>query len=143
MISTEIPLEIDTERYLSEQTRVRGGDCLKFSSPSTAGVFDRLIMLPRGVAVFVEVKRFGESLSPLQTRFARRCSARAHRTAMVDSKEAVDALFAILDKLGQWSPYSTIPTWMPGVDKAFESEIVDQWARATGNGDFNSMGSLV
>jgi hypothetical protein len=92
------PLETTVEEYLAAETRKRGGDCLKFTSPGTAGVFDRLLLLPHGVSVFVEVKRFGELLSPLQWRFARRCASRGHETAVVDCRAAVDELFALLDK---------------------------------------------
>ena len=87
------PLESVTEQYLAKETRKRGGDCLKFVSPGTAGAFDRLLLLPGGTVMLVEVKRFGEPLSPLQCRFMRRCEARGTLVEVVDCKEAVDALF--------------------------------------------------
>lgn len=46
-----------------------GGECLKFVSPSMAGVPDRIILMPGGVVSFVEVKREGEQLSTKQRRF--------------------------------------------------------------------------
>jgi len=89
------------KQYLAKETRKRGGDCLKFVSPGTAGAFDRLLLLPGGTVMLVEVKRFGEPLSPLQgrfmrrceNRFMRRCEARGTLVEVVDCKEAVDALF--------------------------------------------------
>lgn len=39
---------------------VPGAKCLKFVSPGYTGVPDRLILIPGGLAVFVELKRPGE-----------------------------------------------------------------------------------
>mgnify|MGYP002750418290 CR=1 FL=1 len=44
------------ERALREDIKKKGGWCLKFVSPGTAGVPDRICLLPGGVIAFVEVK---------------------------------------------------------------------------------------
>ena len=44
--------EQDIERNLTRQVKQLGGLCLKFVSPGTAGVPDRLIILPSGRVVF-------------------------------------------------------------------------------------------
>lgn len=46
--------------------RERGGLCFKFVSPGNPGVPDRLILLPGGRVVFVELKTEGGRLSELQ-----------------------------------------------------------------------------
>lgn len=58
--------EKSVERYLTDGVKKLGGMCLKFVSPSTAGVPDRLILLPEGRVVFVEVKSSVGKLSKIQ-----------------------------------------------------------------------------
>jgi hypothetical protein len=52
-----IPLEKDIEKKLVEKVRRRGGLCLKWVCPGWAGVPDRIVLLPGGKIVFVELKR--------------------------------------------------------------------------------------
>lgn len=47
------------ERALREAIKKKGGWCLKFVSPGTAGVPDRICLLPGGVIAFVELKAPG------------------------------------------------------------------------------------
>lgn len=61
--------ESAVERRLVDGVKELGGECLKFVSPSMAGVPDRIILMPGGVVSFVEVKREGEQLSTKQRRF--------------------------------------------------------------------------
>ena len=51
------PLEKEIEAKLVRLVRDRGGLCLKWVCPGWAGVPDRLILLPRGRVIFVELKR--------------------------------------------------------------------------------------
>ena len=50
-------LEKTIEQELVNQVKKRGGICPKWVSPSFAGVPDRLVFLPDGKFVMVEVKR--------------------------------------------------------------------------------------
>lgn len=59
--------ERDVERYLIKECEKRGWLCWKFVSPGRRGVPDRIVIRPGGVA-FVEVKRKGGRVSPLQLR---------------------------------------------------------------------------
>lgn len=59
--------ERDVERYLIKECEKRGWLCWKFVSPGRRGVPDRIVIRPGGVA-FVEVKRKGGRISPLQIR---------------------------------------------------------------------------
>ena len=60
-------LERDIERALVGMVKRHGGLCLKWVCPGFAGVPDRIVLLPGGRVVFVEVKRpRGGRLSELQ-----------------------------------------------------------------------------
>ena len=59
-------LEKDIERRRREKTRAEGGLELKFVSPGTRGVPDRIVLYPGGVILFREYKRPGQTLDPLQ-----------------------------------------------------------------------------
>lgn len=52
--------ESSIENYLKNQVGKLGGLCLKFISPGQGGVPDRIVILPGGRIVFVELKtRYG------------------------------------------------------------------------------------
>ena len=59
-------LEKQIETAFVKATHQRGGLCLKFTSPSMAGVPDRLVLLPDGHMGFVEMKAPGKHPRPLQ-----------------------------------------------------------------------------
>ena len=59
-------LEKQIETTFVKATHQRGGLCLKFTSPSMAGVPDRLVLLPDGHMGFVEMKAPGKRPRPLQ-----------------------------------------------------------------------------
>lgn len=50
-------LEKDIERRLVRKVESRGGMCLKWVCPGWSGVPDRVVLLPEGRIVFVELKR--------------------------------------------------------------------------------------
>ena len=60
--------ESAVEGRLTEMLRERGALCLKFVSPGNPGVPDRIVLLPGGRVVFVEVKAQGGQLGALQER---------------------------------------------------------------------------
>ena len=65
-------LERDIEAKLVKRVKAHGGLCLKWVSPSAAGVPDRIVLLPGGRVIFVETKRpKGGKLSPLQLHWDR------------------------------------------------------------------------
>lgn len=59
-------LEKDIEKKLIQPIRELGGLYLKFESPGFTGVPDRLILLPGGRVVFVELKQPGKKERPRQ-----------------------------------------------------------------------------
>lgn len=58
--------EREIEQKLVRAVRAVGGIAPKFTSPGFDGMPDRLVLLPMGKIGFVEVKRHGEKLHPLQ-----------------------------------------------------------------------------
>lgn len=58
-------LEKQIEQKLKEQIEALGGKAFKFISPGNSGVPDRIILL-NGQCYFVELKRPGGKLRPLQ-----------------------------------------------------------------------------
>jgi hypothetical protein len=75
-----------------------GWDCWKLTSPNRRGVPDRLILLPYGVAAFVEVKSPKGRLTLLQERTLKRLKDRGHITAVVYDKEQVDDIIHTLER---------------------------------------------
>lgn len=59
-------LEKRIESAFVKATNQRGGLCLKFTSPSMAGVPDRIVLLPDSQMGFVEMKAPGKRPRPLQ-----------------------------------------------------------------------------
>ena len=56
------------EQSLVKAVRQMGGMCPKFISPGMDGMPDRMVLLPKGKIVFVEVKAPGKKPRPLQVR---------------------------------------------------------------------------
>lgn len=58
--------ESQIEKKLRDATKKRNGLCLKFISPGNSGVPDRLILMQNSRVAFIELKRPGGDLKPLQ-----------------------------------------------------------------------------
>ena len=58
--------EKQIERCLVEGIKKQGGMCMKFVSPGTAGVPDRIIITATGKILFVELKTETGHLSKIQ-----------------------------------------------------------------------------
>jgi hypothetical protein len=54
------------ERKLVQAAKEAGGMAPKLACPGTAGMPDRIVLMPHGKVAFVEVKRPGERPRPLQ-----------------------------------------------------------------------------
>lgn len=77
------------ERMLVREVEKRGGLAPKWTSPGNAGVLDRIVILPNGQTVYVEMKAPGKPLRPLQARWGRLLTERKHRWYVLDSKESI------------------------------------------------------
>lgn len=59
-------LEKEIEKFLVRQVKKLGGISFKFISPDNAGVPDRIVILPSGKVIFVELKTDKGKLTKLQ-----------------------------------------------------------------------------
>ena len=79
-------LEKDVEQHLKKQVENFGGLCLKFISPGTRGVPDRLIIY-NGNVLFVELKKPGGKLRPDQIKCISKFNDHFIPVFVIDSKE--------------------------------------------------------
>ncbi|KLU65703.1 VRR-NUC domain protein [Desulfosporosinus acididurans] len=82
-------LEKTIEMTLCKLVRAKGGLALKFVSPGTVGVPDRLILLPDGRINFVELKAPGKKPSAKQVKMAEVLARLGHPVRIIDSMEGV------------------------------------------------------
>lgn len=92
--------ESDIEKYLVGRVKEIGGKAYKFVSPGNAGVPDRLICLPGGRGVFVELKAPGKRPTPLQMRKHEELRGLGHSVLVIDSLTDVDLLVSVLREGG-------------------------------------------
>jgi len=59
-------LEKNIEKFLNDNIKKLGGLTYKFVSPGNSGVPDRIIILPNGKLIFIELKTKSGRLSALQ-----------------------------------------------------------------------------
>lgn len=83
-------LESDIEKKLVREIRKLGGVAYKFVSPGNSGVPDRIVILPGGVIVFVELKTETGRLSENQTRQLHRLGCLGMRTRVLYGMEDLD-----------------------------------------------------
>lgn len=84
-------LESAIERAFVARVKSLGGMAEKFTSPGRRSVPDRLVTLPGGVIIFVELKRPGGKPTVAQLRDHERRRALGCDVRVIDSMEAVDA----------------------------------------------------
>lgn len=80
------------ESYLRDRVKAAGGWAPKWTSPGSNGVPDRIVFLPGGRAVYVELKAPGKKPTKLQEYQQERLRALGQDVRVIDSREAVDAL---------------------------------------------------
>ena len=83
-------LEKEIEKYLRDKIKNLGGVAYKFISPGNSGVPDRLICLPAGKAIFVELKAPGKDPKPHQNLQINRLRILGFDVRIIDSKQKVD-----------------------------------------------------
>ena len=84
--------ERDIEKYLRDEIRKTGGKAYKFVSPGNNGVPDRIVILPGGKIVFVELKTLGNKPTALQAAQISKIRALGCEVHVIDSKLGVDGL---------------------------------------------------
>lgn len=89
--------EKSTEKYLRDEIKKMGGKAYKFVSPGNVGVPDRLVCLPGGRAVFVELKSEGMHSTATQKRQQEKLRDLGFEVyADIDTRENVDDLVRAL-----------------------------------------------
>lgn len=84
--------EKSIERYLVEQAKQNGWLCLKYSNPNMVGYPDRLLVLPDGGVVWVELKSRGRKPTRMQQIRMTELAGMGHRVYVIDNKTTVDEL---------------------------------------------------
>ena len=84
--------ERDIEVKLRKSVEAQGGVCWKFTSPGTAGVPDRIILMPKGTIAFVEVKAPGEVPRKIQLKRHRQLRALGFRVYVLDDRNKIDEI---------------------------------------------------
>ena len=84
-------LERDIEAALVRRVKALGGMCEKFTSPGRRSVPDRLVTMPDGRIVFVELKAPGKKPTENQIRDHARRRALGCEVVVIDSKDGANA----------------------------------------------------
>lgn len=84
------------ERKLAAEVKKHGGIAVKLVSPSYAGLPDRLILLPDGIAAFAELKAPGKHPRTLQEARHRMLRKLGFQVYVIDAPEQIGGM---LDEL--------------------------------------------
>jgi len=84
-------LERDVEKALCKRVKELGGMCEKFTSPGRRSVPDRLVTLPGGCIIFVELKAPCKPATDLQQRDHNRRRTLGCDVRVIDTVEAANA----------------------------------------------------
>ncbi|QGH20210.1 VRR-NUC domain-containing protein [Clostridium butyricum] len=83
--------ESKIEKSLKDRVQDMGGIALKFVSPGMAGVPDRIVLIPNGIVVFVELKAPGKTMRPLQLKRKSQLEHLGFSVYLIDSLQGVDS----------------------------------------------------
>lgn len=86
------------EFYFKKQIEKIGGKAFKLVSPGTTGVPDRMVLLPLGNIIFVEMKAPGKKLRPMQVHRVNQIRSLGFRVEVIDCKEEVDRFVRSVNK---------------------------------------------
>lgn len=89
------------EAYLRDRIKAVGGKAYKFVSPGNSGVPDRLVLLPGGRSIFVELKAPGKEPTAKQLLQHNKLIILGFTVLIIDSKEKVDKF---IDTCGEVMP---------------------------------------
>lgn len=84
----------NSEKYLekklvSELKKYKSCKCLKYTSHNVVGYPDRLILLPGGRCIWVEIKSKGRTLSEIQKVRVKELRDMGHTVCVVDDEETL------------------------------------------------------
>lgn len=87
------------ENYLKKEIKNKGGLAVKLNSTTMAGLPDRMILLPKGIIFFVELKRPKGKARPLQLAVHRLLINLGFDVYVIDSKQKVKE---VIDRYGSF-----------------------------------------
>lgn len=87
-------LESAIEKRLKKEIEKIGGKALKFVSPGMSGMPDRIVLLPGGEIVFVELKAPGKKRRKLQEYRAKKLKKLGFIVKCIDSIDGVQKFVA-------------------------------------------------
>ena len=93
--------EKEVEAYLVKRVKDLGGKAYKWVSQGNDGVPDRIVIMPGGTVIFVELKAPGGKLRPLQEAKHTELRKLKQTVFVLDDKNKVDA-FIKLSILAGW-----------------------------------------
>lgn len=88
--------ESKLETKLKKRTEAEGGWCVKLLSNYITGLPDRLLLLPGGRVIFVEVKAPGKKPKRIQGIIHKRLRGLGFQVEVVDSLETINEIFTFL-----------------------------------------------
>jgi Holliday junction resolvase len=86
-------LERTIERRLVDKAKEAGGMAVKWTAPGFSGVPDRIVFMPGGRIIFIELKAPGKTLAPIQARVHKMLADLGVDVRVIDSTEGVDGVF--------------------------------------------------
>lgn len=84
--------EKSIERYLAELAKQNGLLCLKYSNPNMVGYPDRLLVLPGGNVIWVDLKSKGRKPTRIQHMRIAELTGMRHLVKVIDNKADIDEL---------------------------------------------------
>lgn len=87
--------EKSIERYLVQQAKQNGLLCLKYSNPNMVGYPDRLLVLPGGNVIWVELKSKGRKPTKIQQMRMAELTGMGHLVRVIDNKPDIDELIKL------------------------------------------------
>lgn len=85
------------EDRLRKEVEKRGGMAIKLLSQLHRGLPDRMVLLPRGVQYFVELKTTGKKPTGLQRHCHEQLRALGFHVYVIDSTETLDSFLYVID----------------------------------------------
>ena len=80
------------EKYLTGQAEANGLLCLKYSNSNMVGYPDRLLVLPGGSVIWVELKSKGRKPTKIQQIRMSELTGMGHLVKVIDNKADIDEL---------------------------------------------------
>lgn len=99
------------EAYLRDRVKNLGGKAYKFVSPGNDGVPDRLVCLPGGRVIFVELKAPGKKPTKLQVLQQKKLENLGFNVFVINSKQEVDRFISQQEVEGLYDEAVLLQDW--------------------------------